>query len=345
MKIAIDCRYIGKSGIGRVLEGFLDNLDFSRNEYYLIGDKSKLEKYHPFYIFSDSSEPYSKKGITTNWSYINKNCDCIFIPNFLIPFGIKLPVYSIIHDLIFLDLKQITTNGFIDYQIKKTLLARCASKSRHIFCVSNFTKSRCLHYYPKYKDKFETNYISIGKPIQEFDTSNISKRNQITYVGNVKPHKGILDLLKVYEELGENKPVLKVIGNRENFITGLNIDESKYKDVIFTGEINSSSLYEEIASSKYLVLPSKYEGFGLPPLEALYLGTEPIISSIEVFKEIYSSFPVKFYSSLDELKEKIMEEPDKISSSIKKEILDKFSFERFATSIINYIENDFKKQK
>ena len=83
----------------------------------------------------------------------------------------------------------------------------------------------------------------------------------------------------------------------------------------------------------------------MPPLEALYLGTEPIISSIEVFKEIYSSFPVKFYSSLDELKKKIMEEPDKISSSIKEEILDKFSFERFSTSIITYIENDFKKQK
>lgn len=55
MKIAIDCRYIGKSGIGRVLEGFLDNLDFSRDEYCLIGDKSKLEKYHPFHIFIDSS--------------------------------------------------------------------------------------------------------------------------------------------------------------------------------------------------------------------------------------------------------------------------------------------------
>ena len=36
MKIAIDARYIGKSGIGRVIEGILDNLPYEKNEYYLI---------------------------------------------------------------------------------------------------------------------------------------------------------------------------------------------------------------------------------------------------------------------------------------------------------------------
>lgn len=345
MRIAIDCRYLGKSGIGRVLEGFLDNLDFSSNQYYLIGDKNKLEKYKPYYIYNDLSEPYSKKGIMTNYSFINKNCDCIFIPNFLIPFSLRLPVYSIIHDLIFLDLKEITTNGFIDYQIKKALLNRCVKKSKHVFCVSSFTKSRCEHYYPKYKGKFETNYISVGKPITSFDASSISKKNQIVYVGNIKPHKGILDLLSVYEKLGSDKPILKVIGNREKFITGLNINESKYKDVSFTGEITNSRLYEEIASSKYLVLPSKYEGFGLPPLEALYLGTEPIISSIDIFKEIYSSLPVKFYSSLEELGQKIMEDPDQIDPFIKDKILDKYSFAKFTSIIINYIEKDFEGKK
>ena len=45
MKIAVDCRYIGHSGIGRVCEGILDNLDYSEHEYYLIGQKKYLEKY------------------------------------------------------------------------------------------------------------------------------------------------------------------------------------------------------------------------------------------------------------------------------------------------------------
>ena len=45
MKIAIDARYIGKSGIGRVIEGILDNLPYDKNEYYLIGPKKLEEKY------------------------------------------------------------------------------------------------------------------------------------------------------------------------------------------------------------------------------------------------------------------------------------------------------------
>ena len=44
MNIAIDCRYIGKSGIGRVLEGILDSIDYSLNHYYLVGDPKYISK-------------------------------------------------------------------------------------------------------------------------------------------------------------------------------------------------------------------------------------------------------------------------------------------------------------
>ena len=43
MKIAIDCRYLGGSGIGRFLKGILDNLDFNKNDYYLIGKEKDIQ--------------------------------------------------------------------------------------------------------------------------------------------------------------------------------------------------------------------------------------------------------------------------------------------------------------
>ena len=58
MKIAIDCRYLGRSGIGRVTEGILENLDFSQNEYWLIGKRASLEKYEGAHIVEDDSDPY-----------------------------------------------------------------------------------------------------------------------------------------------------------------------------------------------------------------------------------------------------------------------------------------------
>ena len=48
-----------------------------------------------------------------------------------------------------------------------------------------------------------------------------------------------------------------------------------------------------------LVQPSLYEGFGMPPLEALNLNTDVVLSDIPVFKEIYNNFPVIFFKSED----------------------------------------------
>lgn len=50
-----------------------------------------------------------------------------------------------------------------------------------------------------------------------------------------------------------------------------------------------------IAEAKVLVQPSLYEGFGIPPLEALALGTPVIISDIDVFKELYPETLVNFF--------------------------------------------------
>ena len=110
MKIAIDCRYLGRSGIGRVTEGILENLDFSQNEYWLIGKRGSLEKYEGAHIVEDDSDPYSVRGLFSFPKELNNVCDAVFLPNFLVPFGIRLPVYAIMHDLAFLDVKE-TTKG------------------------------------------------------------------------------------------------------------------------------------------------------------------------------------------------------------------------------------------
>ena len=136
MKIAIDCRYIGMSGIGRVCEGILDALDFSAHSFFLIGKREKLCKY-PAEIVEDGTDPYSVAGLRFFPKALNRQCDALLIPNFLIPFGVRIPIFTIMHDLAFLDVKE-TTRGFLDKLIKKTLLKRCM-KSRRVACVSEFT--------------------------------------------------------------------------------------------------------------------------------------------------------------------------------------------------------------
>lgn len=333
MKIAIDCRYLGKSGIGRVCEGILDNLDYSAHEFYLIGNKSTLRNYNDAILIEDNSNPYSKKGLFKfNKKRINKECDCIIIPNFLIPFGIKIPVHSVMHDLIFLDVKE-TVNGKVDYLIKKTLLKRCMKKSKSIACVSKFTKSRCEYHFPKYAHKCYVNYNGLSKDIIEYEKThkNVTKENTIIFVGNVKRHKGLNVLLEAFSKVSDPGLKLKVIGEREGFITGLNLNEQDYPNVIFTGRIGDEELYEEIQKAKFLVQPSIYEGFGLPPLEALYLGTKPIISDIEVFREIYSSFPVVFFQNESRLIDELVYEME--IPNCKDQIINKYNYKKFVTQL------------
>ena len=96
----------------------------------------------------------------------------------------------------------------------------------------------------------------------------------------------------------------------------------------FTGWVDNDRLCQLIAKSKALVLPSMYEGFGIPPMEAMYLGTKAIVSDIPILKEIYSDFPVSFFKMGNELdlKNKLLTTNTQIDrNSIRKEIDTKYN--------------------
>ena len=260
----------------------------------------------------------------------------MFLPNFLVPFGIRLPVYAIMHDLAFLDVKE-TTKGTLDRLIKRTLLKRCMKRAKEISCVSAFTKERCEHYYGKLAKKCFVNYNGLSESVISYARTHAvpEKADEIVYVGNVKPHKGLKTLLAAFSRLeGETK--LKIIGEKEHFLTGLDLDESAYRNVEFTGRLTDEELLPAIARAKYLVLPSVYEGFGLPPLEALVLGTQPIVSDIPVFREVYEGLPVVFFQGEEGLAKALSCPPEEIDC--REEVLSRYSYARCAKTILEHIK-------
>ena len=339
MKIAIDCRYYGMSGIGRVLEGILDNLDYETHTYYLIGQSKKLENYKKANLIENQSNPFSLNGLIDFPKEINKICDAIIIPNFIIPFGIKINVFCIVHDLIFLDLK-ISTKNFFDYLVKNILLKKCFKKSTSIFCDSRFTMNRAHYYFKKNAKKCVLNYPGISKNVIEYYNKNkekeIIKENKIIFIGNVKPHKGIQNLLEAFKKCSNNNLVLKIIGQKDSFLNGIDISYDKYDNVIFTGKISDEELFNEISTAKFLVQPSKYEGFGLPPLEALYLGTRPIVSTIDVFHEVYDNLPVIYFKDNNDLSEKI-NNSDPLFEKCNNYIFKKYNYANYVDRMVKLI--------
>ena len=351
MKLAIDCRMIKMSGIGVYLENILPTLfrQNSLDSFLLIGNQEQLSQFadNKNCLFLSCSIPIFsvKELIDFPVSEVN-SCDAFYTPNFNIPFGIKVPIYCTIHDVVFLDVKGITS--FWGRAIRKLMLRRAVYLATKIFTVSEFSKGRILHYFPTEKEVIVT-YNGINSLLKNYASKKPSPYTfkYIVYVGNIKKHKGLGLLLDSFNIAIKNGLLMKlvIVGNSCNFKTQDSDLISKIKEqddnILFTGWLPSEDVYNTIMHAECLVQPSLYEGFGIPPLEALYLGCSVIVSDIPVFKEIYNDLPVCFFDSRNKMDlvkkleniEKSSLPKDSIRSIIEKKYNYIYSAEKIYTSI------------
>lgn len=343
MKIAIDCRMYNSSGIGTYLQGILPHLlNKQKNNYLLLGDVNILSKYKASNVeIQGVNIPIFsiKELFCFPCSKIN-SCDVFLTPNFNIPMGIKIPIYAFIHDVVFLDIKELTSK--VGYYIRRYYLKRAVNIAEKIFTVSKFSKERIAFHFKKAKNIIIAP-CAIKNKLINYSPQKVSILKEfIIFVGNIKPHKGLDTLVKGWKyarEKGFDKQLI-IVGEKEGFKTKLsNEDFLKDKDIIFTGRISDEQLYDYISNAAILVQPSIYEGFGLPPLEALYLGTTCLLSDIDVFKELYSDFQ-NCYSfkkeNIKDLGEKLLSiSPKKVDQ--KESIINHFDFKRTSQIILENI--------
>jgi len=317
VKIAVDCRMLNLSGIGVYLENRLsDWIQNSDIEWILIGDKELLCKY-------EAENCTISHCVIPTFSYtelfrfpvdVLNQCSAFYTPTFSVPGRIKIPVFCTIHDVVFLDFKDVT--NYFGRMIRKLLIYRAILKSQTVFTISQFSKERLIKHF-KHPCKYKIAYSSLSANIDQYKDSEQKKVFDfvyILYVGNIKVHKGLDLLLEAHNKcrLKGSELKLVIVGSADNFKShdsSIKKHLSKRNEsIVFTGYVDTLTLYSIIANAKALIQPSRYEGFGLPPLEALYFGKTPIISDIPVFKEIYSDLPVTYFKDNDstDLADKIL---------------------------------------
>ena len=314
MFIAIDCRFLGSSGIGVFLRECLIRFYSNNLSLLLIGNKTEIKKEsipisNNIEILQCDINTFSLNELFFFPKYllhrINK-CDAYFTPYFNIPSGIKIPVFSTIHDMIFPDMPDLTSK--IGLLARMFFYKRASRKSDLIFTVSKFSEERILYYLPKTKKTKViynglSDYIIKGISKNKFEEK---KENYILYIGNIKKHKGLKSLIQGFSKALQKglKTKLYIIGNSENFRTKDSDFDSlltslPQNSIVFTGYLSDEQLLSYLKNADLLVQPSLYEGFGIPPLEAMSLGTPVLLSNIQVFKEIYSDFPVTYFTTND----------------------------------------------
>ncbi len=349
MRISIDCRNIGNSGIGTFIENVVDEMVLYHNEHeYLLVVNKEIECYKGVpnvrFLITDIKPFTVKELLLFPVRQINKT-DVFFSPYINIPMGIKIPIYCTIHDVIFWDMPQLVSR--IGLWVRTLFIKHAMLVSKGIFTVSEFSKKQILSHF---QTKTPVYVISNGVNMYVRDFSGIvEKEDYILFVGNIKKHKGLDVLVKAYQ-LAKHKGFrykLKIVGDCQRFRTSddaiINIAISD-DDIMFTGKLSNESLIKTIASARVLILPSLYEGFGMPPMEALYLGTDAIISDIPVLREIYEDLPVTFFNvgDVDDLVDKLMNyNPTTMSlSMVRLKIDSQYNFARTATIILERLQRN-----
>ena len=180
------------------------------------------------------------------------------------------------------------------------------------------------------------------------NAGSVEKRDAIVFVGNIKKHKGLeclLDAFAAAKKEGLSHKLI-IVGSKENFRTFDNAVTQKADalgdSVVFTGFVSDGALMDLLASAALLVQPSLYEGFCLPPLEAMSLGTGVLISDIPVLKEVYADFPVTFFkagnsASLKEKLSELLTGGNRAVPVLSDKLLRKYTFEKTAAKIMGHI--------
>lgn len=353
MNIAIDCRLIGSSGIGTFIENVIPHIVADKRcGFLLIGDRNKLEQYagrdHCRVLHCTLRSFSMKELLAFPVAEVNR-CDAFFTPNFNIPFGIRVPVYATIHDIVFFD-----TEGFgsaLKRSVLKWYIKWALRISKRLFTVSCFSKERVQSYFHTSKD-IRVVHNGISQELIDYEkTMPQYGRHGVAFIGNIKKHKGLDTLLDAYERLKKEgiRLDLTIIG-RFNFRTRDDamierLDKLR-QEINIVSDASNQEVYHILSQAELLVSPSLYEGFGIPPLEAMYLGANVIISDIPAYQEVYHDLPVTFFKAgnIEDLCRKI-KNFCYYPHDVKTDIMARYSYERTAKAILSTMYQDFTETK
>ncbi len=271
-------------------------------------------------------------------------CSCYFSPYCNVPAGIRIPIYTTIHDLVFLDFPGLA--GRASILARKILYKYAVFRSKALFTVSQFSRGRIISLLSCKKPVY-VSCNGVPRFFQDAKSSGrldeVKKGDFILFVGNIKAHKGLKTLLAAFPAFhAKTSARLVIVGSAENFRSK---DEAvsrliggELEAIEFTGYVSDERLVELISSARLLVQPSLYEGFGIPPLEALYCGTKAVISDIAVFKEIYGGLPVSFFRTGDVADLEAKMEAAWQSDAVAPPPPDCYSYEKAAAVIAEHVK-------
>jgi glycosyltransferase involved in cell wall biosynthesis len=196
-----------------------------------------------------------------------------------------------IHDLAFWYHPEWFTFAF--QRAYRFLIPRIAHKAKLIVTVSQQVKKELRTSWQLSPERIEVVYNGLPSSFRQQNAAHHQQeRPYFLAFGGGNPRKNTGRVMEAMQLLGRTDYDLRVVGRAEHNFNAKRNNKPLDFNVIEHHDVSDSELKQLYAAAKALVYPSLYEGFGLPPLEAMSCDCPLLLSNIEVFKELYEGFAI-----------------------------------------------------
>lgn len=329
-----------KTGIGYCEEGLVRGLlkDYPGNEYsadvFTVGSRESadcIRSYGEIGIHEcrRMSERVFKLislvlEIPYHWLFPQKR-DITHFFNYVVPFGVRGKTVVTVYDLAFLEYPE-TVRGRTMLMLRRHL-RHSVKRADAIIAISEFTKRRILKFYDVSPDKIHLvpcgiDYSQYHTEYKDSQVDAAKKKYGIEgeyflYLGTLEPRKNLVGLIRAYERFyhkcsGDSKvPGLVLAGGRgwmydDIFRTAKEVSCSSH--IVFTGYVDEEDKPCLMKGASIFCFPSFYEGFGMPPLEAMACGTPVLTSNTSSLAEVTGDAAVQIDpDNIDEMAEAMYE--------------------------------------
>jgi glycosyltransferase involved in cell wall biosynthesis len=307
LRIAIDARKLHDFGIGTYIRNILMGLSrLDRTTEYVVlcrpddvvaGDVLGQN----FRMVPETAPTYSvSEQFRVPLSLARERVRLVHEPHYVLPPLLRCRSVVTIHDCIHLMFPQYLPSKLAHVYAKGSMWV-AARKSNRILTVSEASKRDILRFFNVSPDKVAVIYNAIDErflaPADDERMDLVKQRYQlddpfVLYVGNIKPHKNIERLIDAFGRArarGCEGMKLVIIGDEISKYPGLRQTVHRHKldkHVRFLGFQPTETLAAFYRLARAFVFPSLYEGFGLPPLEAMACGTPVVTSNVSSLPEI-----------------------------------------------------------
>lgn len=308
MKIAIDARKWRDYGIGTYVRNLVRHLAHLDREttYFLLcnpADESVLRDLAANFVpVVDDSDGYSvKEHVSIPRKLHRRGVDLFHSPHYVLPLLRRRKSVVTIHDCIHLLFPEYLPS--FAYQYAKLMMGSAIHRSSLVFTVSEASRRDILQFYPEADpDRLQVVPNAIDESLLahpgEEEMERVKERYQIRgrfvlYAGNIKPHKNLDRLISAFgllkQKAGHEDVKLLIIGDEINKYPSLRrrVEGAGVRqDVRFFGFVPEQTLAALYRLASAFAFPSLYEGFGLPPLEAMACGTPVVTSNMSSIPEV-----------------------------------------------------------